>query len=281
MRQVKQGEKSSKDSPMPQSVVVSKGFLVECLVDADANASSRAEKAKGRAIGISAFAQACVLALILIVPLFATSRPITVINAVPIAPYGGIPRQGQEVKIQENVDSVPARHQITSNGPQFHPPKNTSKRDEAADDASGGDLHATPNFGSHTGDSTGNSSTNGFIPGFRTTIGSQPNPPAPALVEPKTPVAVSEGAELAQLLRRVEPVYPTFAIHSHLEGSVELRAIIGRDGSVRELRVLSGNPILAYAAQEAVKQWRFRPTMLNGQPVEVDTFFTVVFKIKQ
>jgi protein TonB len=79
----------------------------------------------------------------------------------------------------------------------------------------------------------------------------------------------------------VEPVYPIFAIHSHLEGTVELRAIIGRDGVVRELRVLSGNPILAYAAQEAVKQWRFRPTMLNGQPVEVDTFFTVVFKIKQ
>jgi protein TonB len=45
--------------------------------------------------------------------------------------------------------------------------------------------------------------------------------------------------------------------------------------------VLSGNPILAYAAQEAMKQWRFRPTMLNGTPVEVDTFFSVVFKIKQ
>jgi protein TonB len=101
------------------------------------------------------------------------------------------------------------------------------------------------------------------------------NKPAPG------PVAVSEMSELAQLIRRVEPVYPSIAIHSHIEGTVQMQAMIGRDGSVRELRVISGNAILAYAAQEAVRQWRFRPTILNGQPVEVDTFFTVVFKMNK
>ncbi|HUK30004.1 MAG TPA: energy transducer TonB [Candidatus Acidoferrum sp.] len=121
----------------------------------------------------------------------------------------------------------------------------------------------------------------GIIP-----IGGFPEAPQPPQPESDkkpvaNPVAVSEGAELAQLIRRVEPVYPVMAIRSHIEGTVQMRAIIGRDGSVREMRVVSGNAILAYAAQEAVKQWRFRPTILNGQPVEVDTFFNVVFKINQ
>jgi TonB family protein len=281
MRQEKSREIPSEVSLNSRSAIVSQGFLADCMVDADPNASSRAGKARGRALGISAFAQACVLTLILIVPLFAVNHRITVINAVPIAPYGGMPRHGSEAKPNDANHRPAPAHRTPTNIQLFRPPSNTNKRDDADDDkgAVGSRDFIPPGTpwlgGGSNSDRIGIIQTNGLSDG--------PEPPRPPLetAPPVKPVAVSEGAELAQLLSRVEPVYPIFAIHSHLEGTVELRAIIGRDGVVRELRVLSGNPILAYAAQEAVKQWRFRPTMLNGQPVEVDTFFTVVFKIKQ
>jgi protein TonB len=79
----------------------------------------------------------------------------------------------------------------------------------------------------------------------------------------------------------VEPVYPNFAKQTHREGTVELRAIISTDGAVKDLQVLSGDPVLAQAARDAVAQWRFRPTLLNGVAVEVITFITVNFHIGQ
>jgi len=82
---------------------------------------------------------------------------------------------------------------------------------------------------------------------------------------------------LGALVYRVDPLYPEIARAMHLSGTVRLRAIIGTDGSVRNLEVLSGNPILARAAVAAVRQWRYRPTRLNGGAVEVETLVTVKF----
>jgi len=82
----------------------------------------------------------------------------------------------------------------------------------------------------------------------------------------------------AQLVRRVEPVYPRMAMLAGIQGEVRLHAIIAKDGSVQSLSVSSGHPILAQAALEAVRQWRYRPYVLNGQPVEVETFITVDFR---
>lgn len=82
----------------------------------------------------------------------------------------------------------------------------------------------------------------------------------------------------AQLLKRVQPVYPPIAIVTHTEGDVQLHALIARDGTIQSLTVVSGHPILATAAVDAVKQWKYRPYFLNGQPVEVETFITVSFK---
>jgi protein TonB len=81
----------------------------------------------------------------------------------------------------------------------------------------------------------------------------------------------------ASLIHRVEPVYPAIARFMHLSGRVELRAIIGTDGTMQRLEVLSGNAILALAAVSAVEQWRYRPTQLNNEPVEVETYITVNF----
>ena len=79
------------------------------------------------------------------------------------------------------------------------------------------------------------------------------------------------------LIRRVEPVYPVLARQTRREGRVEMRAIIGTDGTIRSLQVVSGDPIFLASAREAVEQWRYKPTVLNGQPVEIDTYITVVY----
>lgn len=84
-----------------------------------------------------------------------------------------------------------------------------------------------------------------------------------------------------QLVRQVQPRYPEIARDMHLAGTVRLEAIIGTDGTVRSLNLLSGNPILARAAVDAVHQWRYRPTLLNGAPVEVETYITVNFVLSQ
>ncbi|HKV95008.1 MAG TPA: energy transducer TonB [Candidatus Angelobacter sp.] len=81
----------------------------------------------------------------------------------------------------------------------------------------------------------------------------------------------------AQLLNRVDPVYPKIALLSGVQGEVKLHAIIARDGKIMSLSVISGHPLLVRAAEDAVSQWRYRPYYLNGEPVEVETFITVHF----
>jgi protein TonB len=97
---------------------------------------------------------------------------------------------------------------------------------------------------------------------------------------PSGPVMMSTGVMTARLIHRVQPSYPAAASLIQLEGTVELRAIIATDGSVRNLEVVRGNPILAAAAVEAVREWRYQPTRLSGIPVEVETIITVQFQMR-
>lgn len=99
----------------------------------------------------------------------------------------------------------------------------------------------------------------------------------PVVKPPTTPLRVSE-LSAAQLIHRVEPEYPRTAILINLQGEVRLHAIIARDGTIQSLSVTSGHPMLAQAALDAVRQWRYRPYVLNGQAVEVETFITVNFR---
>jgi len=98
-------------------------------------------------------------------------------------------------------------------------------------------------------------------------------PPVPA---PSHPMRISQGAE-ANLIHRVQPVYPPIARQVRVQGAVELRAIISKAGTIENLVVLRGHPMLAAAASEAVRQWRYRPYLLNNEPVEVETDITVNF----
>lgn len=92
-------------------------------------------------------------------------------------------------------------------------------------------------------------------------------------------VRISQGVTQGMVITKIEPIYPKLALNARVTGVVLVKAIISRDGTVTELQVVSGHPILVPAAIAAVKQWRYRPYLLNGEPVEVETYITVTFQI--
>jgi len=104
------------------------------------------------------------------------------------------------------------------------------------------------------------------------------NGPASTNVKPSGPKRIISQLAEGQLVNRVEPAYPHIAAISGIQGQVKLHAIIGRDGRIQSLSAVSGHPLLVRAALEAVEQWRYRPYVLNGETVEVETLITINFK---
>jgi len=108
--------------------------------------------------------------------------------------------------------------------------------------------------------------------------------PAAVPGAPRTPpnvIRVGGNVQQAKLLAQVRPVYPPEAKAQGIQGLVQLQAVIGKDGKVERLEVLSGDPILAAAAIEAVRQWQYQTTLLNGEPVEVMTQIDVNFTLSK
>ena len=103
----------------------------------------------------------------------------------------------------------------------------------------------------------------------------------PTVVKPATPqkLRVSSGVAAAMLVYQIKPVYPRLAMQARIQGTVVLQAVIGKDGTVLDLHVISGHLMLAPAAIEAVKQWKYRPYLLNNEPVEVDVQINVNFAL--
>jgi TonB family protein len=95
------------------------------------------------------------------------------------------------------------------------------------------------------------------------------------------PLRIRQGGNVtaATIIYQPAPRYPDKARADHVEGSVFLHIIVDKDGAVKNLEVINGDPLLVNAAMDAVKQWRYKPTLLNGKPVEVDTVVTVTFRL--
>ena len=87
--------------------------------------------------------------------------------------------------------------------------------------------------------------------------------------------------EAANLIYAPKPDYPQLAKLARIQGTARLEALIATDGTIKDLKVVSGHPLLVKAALEAVESWRYRPTLLNGQPVEVETEIDVNFSLAQ
>ena len=104
-------------------------------------------------------------------------------------------------------------------------------------------------------------------------------PPAMPKVVAPPKVRVSSGVAQGLLIHETKPIYPPLAVQARIQGTVLLQAVVAKDGTVQELRVVSGHPLLVKAAMDAVKLWRYKPYRLNDQPVEVDTEIIVNFTL--
>jgi protein TonB len=245
------------------------GNLSQCMVDSDPEAISRARWPRRKALVISVFLEAVCFAAMLLWPLITPGVLPRGYIMTPIPPYhggGGNPHVAQP----HERDHGPRPRPVPNTNQIIFRPNHTQTQLNA--DAPTLDDNVGPDSMIDTGP---------IGPGVPFSLGNDHGPRVepPRETEPVRPIRqkVSEGVMQGALLRRVEPVYPVIARSMGLSGIVRLRAIIATDGSVQRLEVLSGSEILARAARQAVEQWRYRPTLLNGIPVEVETYITVTF----
>ena len=108
-----------------------------------------------------------------------------------------------------------------------------------------------------------------------------PMPEAPPETKPATPprIRIGGNVQAAKIIHKVQPIYPQNALTAHVQGTVVLHVVVARDGIVLDVQYVSGPELLTGPAMDAVRQWRYAPTLLNGEPVEVDTNVSVVFAI--
>ena len=239
------------------------GSFSGCLVAGDAEENARERKIKRRAVGISVVVQSAALAVLVIAPLFAKPAELLGPNVVPIPPYA-------HHAAQQHAAAAPPSHAHVQRF-IFAPtsvPVDIRTHDEPQATGEAFDRSAIVEV-SGGGDSTG--------PLPLADNGPQPPPPG---VPPDKRVVVGH-IDPALLQHRVEPVFPALARQTRRSGKVELHALIGADGSVQALSVVSGDPLFVNSALDAVRQWHYRPTYLNGNAVEVDTYITVIYTLLQ
>lgn len=233
-----------------------------CLVEGDVEATARERKIKRRAVAISIALQTTVLAALVIAPLFAKPAALVERVATPIPPYG------HNTVRHERATATPERFtQVCVICPTLpiRPAAPAHMQNTSA-------VDSEPIIDGLPG---ATNSTNLIIgPVDRR----QPVRPDDPPREKKR--LVVEHIDPALLIQRFEPVFPALARQLHRRGKVELRAVIATDGSVQSLEVVSGDPLFINSAMEAVKQWRYKPRYLNGQPVEIDTYITVIYTLQ-
>jgi protein TonB len=246
------------------------GSLSGCLVDGNAEQQKRERSVRRRALALSILFESAALAALLLIPLFGKTARIALGKTyVPIPPYGH-----------------PANHARGNKKPAPTPPTKTGNRYSFPAPT---DRPEPPRTGEEgpTGppvlSSSGNQQDDGPVCNWCVNTGdknSGPRPPQPE-IEPSQKPAVLHLTHLdpGMLIHRVEPIYPLLAKQMHREGRVELRAVIATDGSMQSLQVVGGDPLFYQSALEAVRQWHYRATFLNGKAVEIDTSITVIYTI--
>jgi TonB family protein len=246
----------------------------QCLVDGDEQFLDRARWIRQKALLISVIFEAALVAALLLWPLITQGLPPQQFLITPTPPYHGGPNSPQGghhgPPPHHTTDGETTMYPVASRPTHFQEHAQSLSSDEAPVIGSGFGPGNMP--GSDIGD--GESIPGGGEASIRT-LPPQPKP------KPEKPRPMSEGVMEAALLNKVQPQYPVAARLMHIEGTVRLQAIIGKDGRVRDVEILSGNPILAQAALAAVREWRYRPTELNQEIVEVETEITVNFILQQ
>ena len=222
---------------------------------------------------VSGVVQAVFLAVLILIPLIYTealpkARLATLLIAPPPPPPPPPPPAAtQIVKVKPQVHLMDAGKLVA---PKAIPKEVKIIKEEAEQPDMMGAVGGVP--GGVPGGQMG-----GVIGGVIGGVGGAPPPPKPS----QTRIRQGGAVQNAMLINRVQPQYPPLARQTRISGTVRLHAIISKDGSVQQLEVLSGHPLLVQAALDAVRQWKYRPTLLNGEPVEVDTTIDVIFSLNQ
>jgi periplasmic protein TonB len=252
-------------APVPEPRL---GFLRGCLVEGDSVQEARVRQNKRRALLISIAFQILLVAALVLFPLFSKGENIASRVFVPTVPYapGKIQNHARHVDLQPHRNPDACRFCP----PRSIPPSIVTHDQGPVSDPTGTEGPEIP----------------GLLGGPGVLGGLTPDSfhqPPPLVERPHSTERrpISEPVQAAMLIRRVAPVYPPLARQICHEGRVELHAIIATDGSIQSLEVLSGDPLFIQSALAAVRGWRYRPTILDGQPVEVDTHITVVYTLSR
>jgi protein TonB len=221
-------------------------------------------------VALSVFLQICALAVLVLIPLVYTQAlPSAQLRSLLTAPA---PPVKATVVTKTERATITRRFSATLVAPTVIP-KSINNVEE---------LAAAPDVTIPGATSQASSAMSNAIPGVLSSI-VVPPPPPPAETKPKPTqrVRVATGVAEANLIRKVMPVYPALAKSARVQGTVEFTAIISKEGTIQNLQLVRGHPLLVQAAKDAVLQWRYRPTLLNGQPVEVVTDIIVNFTLSQ
>lgn len=245
------------------------GSLQSCLVEGDTEHRACERHIRRRALIISIAAQSAILTAIILVPLFGKPQRIALANIMPIPPY--YQNNAPERPTTANQQTTQRRRNPFNPNVISEPPRIPPGIDERPDPGS----QDPPEIPSGPGPATP-------CPGCISIADARPQPERPPEVRHEAPRRlIMTHLEPAMLIQRIEPVYPPLAIQIHREGRVELRALISTDGTIQSLQVVSGDPLFLQSALDAVRQWHYHPTILNGQPVEIDTFITVIYSLQR
>jgi periplasmic protein TonB len=221
---------------------------------------------------LSLVLQCALIGVMILIPLIYTEalprqQLMTFLVAPPPPPPPPPPPAAMPVKVVKIVQTDIVNGQLRT--PTKIPEKIAMIKEEAAPPpmTSAGVIGGVP--GGVPGGSMG-----GVIGGI---IGS--TPVAVPKVATPTRVRVSAGVQQGNLISQVKPTYPAIAKSARIQGAVVLQAEISKNGTIENLRVMSGHPMLVQSALDAVKQWRYKPYLLNGDPVPVETTITVNFTL--
>lgn len=251
---------------------------LRCLLDDDAEAMGIARRRKLRSLALSVSLQMFFLIAVVVLPLVATGKlPLDTHWASPLPPYRGVPLADAQL---HNSDTRPRPTPSTSETYSPARPIMPTRIPPAIAEIDDRGLQP-PGGASLPGGCLGCQQDGLIEPIGPITKG--PVPPMPE-VRPTTsskPVIVSTLIQEAKLIHRIDPVYPPLCKQMRLEGEVVLRAIISREGVMSELTYVRGPACFVPHTMNAVAQWRYRPTILNGQPVEVETIITVIYKLSR
>jgi periplasmic protein TonB len=244
-------------------------FLNDCLVDGEAPGTTQKRSVRQRALASALLFEAAIISGLVLWPLL---TPATLPSELPVV--ARLPLRG-EVIPRAPHPPAPRSHMQTPNTTALFSPLRVPAQIVRAATATAQNV-APPPIGDSSGQMLGEVALyDGFANGAAPLV-----PPAPAAPKVRV-IQRSEGFLEGRLVTRVIPMYPAIARAARISGTVELLVLVGRDGRVISVQVLSGSALLASAAKEAVERWSYRPAILDGQAVEVEARVTVNFVLNE